>query len=252
MGASGGPRIVKDDLKVYLYAVDQASYVGSGTTWKDLSGNGYDATLSAAGIGTVSSSLNTMAFKSGDVDFAEVADLGDGFIGMAQYSTVCIWFKTGVDSQGLWDLSCGNGTGYYDYFGPELNSSGHMTGWALCWNGSYPATRVDWSPGTISTDYRDNTWHQLVHRWDDGTCDTFVDAVKESTTTNFAWKFDGDAMNASVCVCLVGKKYHYWHHGGGNGDHPFNGMLDGFQLYHKALTDNEILQNYNEMKFQFK
>ena len=75
MGASGGPKIVKDDLKVYLYAVDNTSYPGSGTTWKDLSGNGYDATLSAAGIGTVSSSLNTMAFKSGDADFAEVADL---------------------------------------------------------------------------------------------------------------------------------------------------------------------------------
>ena len=75
MGASGGPKIVKDDLKVYLYAVDNTSYPGSGTTWKYLSGNGYDATLSAAGIGTVSSSLNTMAFKSGDADFAEVADI---------------------------------------------------------------------------------------------------------------------------------------------------------------------------------
>ena len=119
MAGFSGPRIVKDDLKVYLYAVDNTSYPGSGTTWKDLSGNGYDATLSAEGIGIVSSSLNTMAFKSGDVDFAEVADLGDGFIGMAQYSTVCIWFNTGVDSEGLWDLSCTNGTGAYDDFGPE-------------------------------------------------------------------------------------------------------------------------------------
>ena len=67
-----------------------------------------------------------------------------------------------------------------------------MTGWALCWNGSYPGTRTDWNPGDIAVDYRDNTWHQLVHRWDNGTCDTFVDAVKLSTSTTMAWKFDGD------------------------------------------------------------
>ena len=66
MAFYSNPKIVTDGLTLLLDAGSENSYPGSGTTWTDLSGNGYDATLSAEAIGTVSASLDTMAFNSTD------------------------------------------------------------------------------------------------------------------------------------------------------------------------------------------
>lgn len=44
----GGFSLPTDQLALHLDATDTASYSGSGTTWTDLSGNGYDFTLSNA------------------------------------------------------------------------------------------------------------------------------------------------------------------------------------------------------------
>ena len=45
MGIQGGPDIVENGLVLYLDAGNHRSYPGSGTTWTDLSGNGNDGTL---------------------------------------------------------------------------------------------------------------------------------------------------------------------------------------------------------------
>ena len=45
MAISRGPKIVTNGLVLALDAADKNSYVGSGTTWKDLSGNSFNGTL---------------------------------------------------------------------------------------------------------------------------------------------------------------------------------------------------------------
>ena len=45
MGFSRGPNIVRDGLVLALDAASSRSYPGSGTTWTDLTGNGYNSTL---------------------------------------------------------------------------------------------------------------------------------------------------------------------------------------------------------------
>jgi len=45
MATEGGPKIVTDGLVLHLDAANPKSYPGSGTVWKDLSGNGNDGTL---------------------------------------------------------------------------------------------------------------------------------------------------------------------------------------------------------------
>jgi hypothetical protein len=45
MGISGGEQIVKSGLSISLDAGDPFSYSGSGSTWTDMSGNGYNASL---------------------------------------------------------------------------------------------------------------------------------------------------------------------------------------------------------------
>ena len=45
MGFFRGPNIVRDGLVFYLDAANTKSYLGTGTTWIDLSGNGFNASL---------------------------------------------------------------------------------------------------------------------------------------------------------------------------------------------------------------
>jgi hypothetical protein len=45
MSVIGGPDIITDGLVLYLDAANTKSYIGSGTTWKDLSRNSNDGTL---------------------------------------------------------------------------------------------------------------------------------------------------------------------------------------------------------------
>ena len=45
MAGSSGPDLVQNGLVLALDAADKNSYVGSGTTWRDLSGNSNNGTL---------------------------------------------------------------------------------------------------------------------------------------------------------------------------------------------------------------
>ena len=93
MGAFGGPDIVKDGLVLALDAASERSYPGTGTTWKDLSGNGYDFTF---GAGLSWNSTGTFSMTA-------VSNGGAVFSGNITSSTTCtmqFWIKT-TDPQSL-------------------------------------------------------------------------------------------------------------------------------------------------------
>ena len=48
MGINRGPVIVTDGLVLALDAASPRSYPGTGTTWKDISGNNFDFTIDVA------------------------------------------------------------------------------------------------------------------------------------------------------------------------------------------------------------
>jgi len=62
MGVFAGPNVVEDGLMLYLDAADPKSYPGSGTTWFDLSGNGRHATLRNSSAGLPSHSTNNKGY----------------------------------------------------------------------------------------------------------------------------------------------------------------------------------------------
>lgn len=59
-----GPQVVKSNLVLLLDAADQNSYPGSGTSWKDMSGNKAHFTLGCAGSGCSIPSFSNNAFKT--------------------------------------------------------------------------------------------------------------------------------------------------------------------------------------------
>ena len=84
------PHIVTSGLVLILDAGNPKSYPGSGTTWKDLSGNGHDGTL-VNGTGFDSANSGSLPFDGTD-DAIENANFASAMAGNL-VGTVNIWFK---------------------------------------------------------------------------------------------------------------------------------------------------------------
>jgi len=239
MAQEYGPNIVTDGLVLCLDAADKVSYPGSGTTWTDLSGNGNNATLSEAGIGTVSGS-NTMAFD-GSNDYVSLPSQNDaqsllsGWGNMTGEDTnnysIELWVKTSqsagsnaIDSPGLVarnnndiyaNLTCYNGIVYFVH---------HNGGWI-------------YTPCS-TTDISDNVWHHVAFvNHSNETGDIYIDGVKEasgvSTSIGGSNYFSPD--NLGTCY----------------NDKYFNGEISTFSAYDRALSAKEISQNFNAKRNRF-
>ena len=62
MATRYSPAIVTSGLVLCLDAANPRSYSGTGTTWTDLSGNGYNFTLSNANVWTTYNGVRCMDF----------------------------------------------------------------------------------------------------------------------------------------------------------------------------------------------
>ena len=138
MGIFRGPNIVRDGLVLQLDAANPKSYPGTGTTWYDLSGGGYDFTIvgSPTHDGTAFTISESQNFYSNSIPTNSTT------------STFVIFYKT-TDGQELW--ATGQTNSYY---------------LAASWGNSYyhssagsPTNYVDTVARTNPTAYRDGNYH---------------------------------------------------------------------------------------------
>ena len=100
MGIFRGPNIVRDGLVLQLDAANTKSY-SSGTTWSDLSGNGYDFTLDSSGITHNTNGYFTLL----DGGASRNAPITTGTV-----CTLVYWMRT-TDGQALfWATNGGSGS----------------------------------------------------------------------------------------------------------------------------------------------
>lgn len=98
--------IVRTGLQLWLDAGNTASYSGSGTTWRDISGNGNNATLA-----------NGAYYNSGSMVFDGSDDYADFYApNLTTTATVEMWVNLGAAYSGrmffgwnTYDVYCGNG-----------------------------------------------------------------------------------------------------------------------------------------------
>lgn len=96
-----GPNIVRDGLVLALDAGSERSYPGSGTTWKDLSGNGFNFTLDSSGI--THNSAGYFYLANGGASYNSIITTSAG-------CTLVFWLKT-TDAQALfWATNGGSGS----------------------------------------------------------------------------------------------------------------------------------------------
>jgi hypothetical protein len=221
-----GPRTVKNGLILALDAADKNSYKGSGTTWKDLSGNSYNGTL------TNGPTFN--AANLGSIVFDGVDDyvVSSNFTPNVTNKTLSGWVKLSSVSQqggGVINLQSTDGVLFDAIVYNETNN-----GWGF---GSNGFSRTAWS-GVKETST--SVWVNITATYESLNYRMYRNGVLIYTLTSFGVLNFNFSSNS-----LLG----YRHLGGGSAFLAGN-IAQGL-IYNRALTATEVLQNYNATKTRF-
>jgi hypothetical protein len=227
MGVKSGPRIVKDGLVFDLDAAVSRSYSGSGLTANGLVG-GLGGTL-VNGVGFTSANNGSFIFD-GTNDFVNCSN----FLDDPSNFTITVWHKctlrfyqfivakvNDVDAGPGWAMHAG------DYiWGVAAFSQTNATNWKLFYTGKM----VD-----------DGIWHHLVAVYVNKiVTGIYVDGISYPFTT----LSDGIVTSMSNPLNVrIGTNQ--------TNEYMFRGNISQVQLYNRALTAQEILQNYNATKGRY-
>ena len=238
MGITYNPRVVTDGLVLCLDAANKRSYPGTGTVWTDLAG-GNNGTLTNGP--TFSSDNGGVMEFDGTDDRIEQNGLGLSFtdfsigaiikpVGNDGNHNAVITTTLGTNSDyqyGLtWDLGNSSGSSYDNMnleisrsFGGFINSS--------AFNSSFPFGT--WTHIALTVDSVNNNYKVYVNGNQDYT------NSYNGTITHF------DRITIGQRYCC----------GGYQGSGTWNGSIAAVQIYNRALTAAEVLQNYNATRGRF-
>ena len=234
MSVSNGPSIVTSGLVLSLDAGDRNSYVGSGTTWTDLSGNSNNGTLTN---GPTFSSANggNIVFDGTD----DYTDCGNG--STLNFTTnsfsISTWVKTNAIGTTRFITGKMNGAGIASSIGYGLYLGNAGTLWSFA---VWPGT----SNLVVNTGLfvQTNTWVNLVgvRNVESSLAILYTNGVQANAIAT-------TATNVSTAVPFIV--------GGittsstvGN---RWDGSIASTQVYNRALSASEVLQNYNATKTRF-
>ena len=226
MAVSTRNNIVTNGLVSTLDAANARSYPGSGTTVYDLSGNGKNGTLTN---GTTVLTSNAGVFSFDGTNDTIDCGTGNTFFPLPQF-TLTAWVKSSglgpsQTSGGIWGVTYG--LRYY------ITSQGTLR--AGIHSGVSDTTIT--SPQGIMFD---NNWHytSLTHT---GTVATlYLDGVNVASSSS-TWP---GTTNWPTNTVSVGRDQN-------NSTSYLKGQLAIPQIYNRALSAAEILQNYNATKSRF-
>jgi hypothetical protein len=222
--AEGGGNIVTDGLVLYLDAANTKSYLGSGTIWTDLSRGGNIGTLTN-GPTFNSSNGGSIVFDGAD-DFVSVPDSTNW--DFTTSLTIELWvYVTTYDTGGTMIIHQQNGSavGGFEIW---INTSGGI------YFNKNPFTTIVTTGNVFSR----NTWQHVVCTHNGTTGIVYLNG------TNV-----GQA-NASLPDNVTGQlRIGSW---ANVGSYELNGRISNLRIYkNKALTAQEVLQNYNALKGRY-
>ena len=214
------PNIVTNGLVLNLDAANIKSYPRSGTTWRDLSGLGNNGTLTN---GPTFNSAN-----GGSIVFDGVDDyVQTNYVSQLNNFSVCSWFKNNSSTGYARIVDKSYQTGFW--FGQDgLNVNR--------WGGGIRQT-INYGFITLSN----NDWHYLVMTRSGTLSILYGDGITNTNTfTCGVGTTDTTALSVGGTV----------NDGAGQRDW-YKGNIATVQLYNRALSPSEILQNYNATKTRF-
>jgi hypothetical protein len=224
MGFYRGPNIVTDGLVFAVDAGSERSYPGSGTTWKDLTATGINGTLTN---GPTFSSSNGGSFLFDNVD--DYVSLGaSSQLSITNQISVFSWVK--VDTFSAWDGVFGAYSG--GAFVHFQLAYGRLSVYVYGPNTGY---------GSLDSGYDQLTageWSNIGFTFGSQTLTVYLNGVAMPTTVT------GSSANINnTSEMSIGRVY--------SGSRDLGGNLANIMVYNKALSQAEILQNYNAQKSRF-
>jgi hypothetical protein len=219
VGLYHSPRIVTDGLVLCLDAANPKSYPGSGTVWNDLSGNGRNLTLFNSP--TFNSNDGSLVFDGID-DYAQTTDNGLG-TGSSIPHTLEMWVNFNTLASPRWWLAVIGqyGAGAHHWIGTTGTQFG-------AWSANCQR-----SPTLVGT----NSWMHLVGTFDGTTLTFYVNNINSGGSCN-ANGFNFTNTNFTLGLRLGSEAY-------------FNGKISKVSIYNKALTPQEIQQNFNAVRGRY-
>jgi hypothetical protein len=212
--------IVTDGLILNLDCSQKSSYPGSGPSWYDLSGNGYNGTLLNGP--TYSSANGGNVVFDGSNDHVSIPSSTNW--NLSTSSTVSVWCKPT------------NGSGWVIAF-----DKGSWNGWLISGSGSFT---YNGQPG-----YDDGVYVGGVSL---GSWQMFTVVIDRQNALYKGYKNGAYITQSSITQTPMAYATNlYLGSRGCVPDNFYNGAVSTACIYNRALSAAEVLQNYNAQKTKF-
>ena len=232
MGTVYNTNVVTDGIILYMDFGNRASYPGTGTTVTDLSGYGNDGTV--VGSPTFDASLGLGAFDFDNGATKQITVGTPSILQPADAVTVAAWIRPHYAAElgAIWLTSDNGGSAgyrliaYSSYIRFSINSY------------SSNAAKIPDSATTAGT------WYYVAGTYDK---DKASDQIKIYLNGTCDWPADtytSAISYSSLQPFRVGGVPIHW-------TESYDGFVGLVQIYNRALSGSELIQNYNAMKGRF-
>lgn len=226
MSVSHSPQIVRNGLILHLDAANSRSYPGTGITWTDLTVNTNNGTL--INTPTYNSSNNGYFTFDGSSNYINIPTSSNITFSSGSSYSLSAWFYIS-SLPGTWTGIITKSRDLTPWYGLWI-SSGNQYDWATPGNGGI----INLLGSVAKTG-----WHNLcgVYNTSSNLSTLYVDGISNTSTsiTSYAAAGSGDLA--------IG-----WAKGTGE---YLNGSVSNVCMYNRALSDTEVLKNYNALKGRY-
>ena len=217
MGIDYNTIIVTDGLVIYLDAANTRSYSGSGTSSNSLVG-GIGATL-VNGVGFTSSNNGAFIFDGSN----DYINFGNSSAVQQSSGTLSAWAKASSPGGGYRGIIAKQGAYGLFYTDSVL-------------------VAYDWAadaPRSTGVNIADNTWKNVVLTYQSGVSNgtrIYINGVSVLTTTITVLNQTGNLFGGAEA----------------NAGQYASCQISSFNIYNRALSATEVLQNYNATKGRYR
>jgi len=216
------PRIVTDGLVLYLDAANPRSYPGSGTTWSDLSGNGNNGTL----INSPSYSADNLGSFGFDGANNFVSVSNSNSLNPSTNTLIC-WVKSNTST---WN-AYGTLMSKRNVFVIHPNQNITSVSYYYYLNNSWKSQTINASDITV--------WNMYACSWDGSKISGYLNGILKGTSTQ-----TGPLNTSDAGVMEIGRDDQI-------ASRVLNGNISHASLYNRALSPEEIEQNFNATRGRF-
>jgi hypothetical protein len=226
MSFNYSPKIVNDSsLVLYLDAANNKSYVSGSTAWNDISRGGNNGIL--VNGPTFSSANGGSIVFDGSNDYVSF-NINATNISFSGELTFNIWYKylNGVGDTSL--LEIGGNYNSWSLYWDIADTLGYLS---FSINGNY-VFRV-----TSTTSTKTGAWCNSCGTFSNGTAKIYTNGILDNTRIGLTLLNQTGILEGRIAK--------------DNGSNIMGGNISVAQIYNRALSSSEILQNYNATKTRF-